>query len=210
VHSLVEVLKLLSLECFLPVGELLFELLLVGASEQIVVSLDVSSKDVATMLLGVEGSLGLFSLNALSTLVLDDLSFLDVMTGETLLLVRDVETTIGSTLHGTEDTVSSGGADETNIEVSLEWLSVLDVVTNRVVRTINFLVALVHICKTLGSKESSSAEETSAVGSCVVGETTFEAVPLELERVSRGHDLVTLESSKNDLGNDTVVSAAYA
>jgi large subunit ribosomal protein L5e len=35
--------------------------------------------------------------------------------------VRDVESSVTGTLHGSENSVSSGGADETDIKVSLEW-----------------------------------------------------------------------------------------
>jgi hypothetical protein len=43
-----------------------------------------------------------------------------VSSGESLGLVGDVETTVTGTLHGSENTVTGGGADETDIEESLE------------------------------------------------------------------------------------------
>jgi len=45
---------------------------------------------------------------------------LDVVTGEAALGVGDEDTTVGGTLHGSEDTVTGGGADETNIKEGLE------------------------------------------------------------------------------------------
>jgi hypothetical protein len=46
---------------------------------------------------------------------------LDVVTREPLLVVGDEDTTVGSTLQGTEQTVTGGGALETDIEEALEW-----------------------------------------------------------------------------------------
>lgn len=68
---------------------------------------------------------GIISLNLLTTLVGNDLSLDNVETRETFFVVGDVKTTITCTLHGTEDTVTSGGTDETDVEVSLEWASVV-------------------------------------------------------------------------------------
>jgi hypothetical protein len=45
---------------------------------------------------------------------------LGVVSGETLGVVGDKDTTIRSTLQGTKHTVTSGGTTETDIEVSLE------------------------------------------------------------------------------------------
>jgi len=210
VNLLVEILEFTSLECLLPSGELLVEALGVLTLEHVVVALDMFSKDVSAVLSGVELGLGLLSLDLLTTLTGDNLGLDDVEAGESLVLVGDVETTIGSTLHGTEDTVTGGSADETNIEVSLEWTSILHVITDGEVRSINLGVSLVHIGETLVSKESTSAQETNAVRGSVVGETALEAVFLELERVSRGHNLVTLESGINDLDYNTAVSATDA
>ena len=50
---------------------------------------------------------------------------LDVVTGETLLGVGDVETTVGGTLHGTENTGASAGPGKTNIKVALERTGVI-------------------------------------------------------------------------------------
>jgi hypothetical protein len=57
---------------------------------------------------------------------------LGVVTGESLLVVGDEDTSVGSTLEGTEDSVTGRGSSETDIEVGLErsglvvadWLSV--------------------------------------------------------------------------------------
>jgi len=210
VNSLVEVLEFLALESLLPLRELLVELLGRFFLELIVVCLDVATEDVHSVLFGVVGLSGFLLVDDLTTLVGDDLSLGDVRAGESLLLVGDVETTIGSTLHGSEDTVSSGGADETDIEVSLEWASFLHVVTDGVVSAINFLVALVHVSELQVSQESTGAEKASAVSGSVVGVTSFESVSLELTGVSRDDALVSLKSVVDNLGDYASVGAADA
>jgi len=132
---------------------------------------------------------------------------------EALVLVRDVEATIGSTLHGAENAVSSRRANKTDIEVGLERaLVVIDVlgVVHREVRAVDLLVAVVHIGKTLISEESTCAEETCAVGSGVVSKTGIEAESSQLKRVGSSKDLVAFERSVDHLGDDTAVSAADA
>lgn len=123
-------LSLGGLEALGPLAELSLEDVSITLLKQVVVSLDVLSKNVVLVNGWVELSLCLFSffLNLLSTLVGHSLGLDHFVAGEAAFAVRNEETTIVGTLHGTENTVTSGSADETNIEVSLEWTSVgLDV-----------------------------------------------------------------------------------
>ena len=57
--------------------------------------------------------------------LLEDLSVkllgLDVVARETFLGVRNEDTTVGCTFHGTEDTGTGGGATETDVKEALEW-----------------------------------------------------------------------------------------
>merc|ERR1711894_611212 len=46
---------------------------------------------------------------------------LSIVSGETLGAVRNLKTTINSSLHGTEDASSGGGPGKTNIQVGPEW-----------------------------------------------------------------------------------------
>jgi len=54
-------------------------------------------------------------LNDLALLSLGLLSLLNVVAWESLVVVRNVKTSVNSTLHGSEDFVSSGGSNKTNI-----------------------------------------------------------------------------------------------
>jgi len=210
VDGLVDILELLALEGLFPAGELLVEALGIIGLERIVVSLDVATENVGPVLLGVERGLGLLGLDGLTTFVGNDLSLGDVEAGETLVLVGDVESTICSALHGTEDTVSGGSADETDIKVGLEGAAFSDVVGDRVERTIDLLVAGVHLSESLVSEQSPGAEETSAVGSGVVSQTSLETVLPELLGVGGSDNSVTNEGSVDNLGDYALVGAADA
>jgi len=209
---LVHGLELFSLECLLPVGELLVETLGVVGLKVIVVLLDVSTEDVAGVLLGVEGGLGLFGLDGLSALVGHELGLGDMETGESLLLVGDVKATVGGTLHGTEDTVTGGGADETDIKEGLERALILVDLTivHGVDGAINLGVSLVEIGETLVGQKSTGAQETGAVSGGVVGETGFETEALELLGVGRRDNAITLDADMDDLSDDLGVGTTDA
>jgi len=91
-----------------------------------------------------------------------------------------VESAIACTLHGTEDTVTGGGANKAHIEKSLEWTSLLAVLLHGIVLTIDFINTLVHGVHVEGSQKSTSAEETSSVRSSVVSMTGGDAIALQL------------------------------
>lgn len=114
-------------QALFPLGELSLEGVSILFLEQVVVGLDVSAQDVVLVLLGLELGFLLAGglLDLLATLVGDNLGLDDLEAGESLLVMGNMETTISGTLHSTEDTVTSGGADETDIKVSLEGTSVL-------------------------------------------------------------------------------------
>lgn len=143
-----DVLYLGSGEVFSPLDELLLEDVGVSLLEQVVVGLDVVAEDVGLVFIGlVLGLLAFgFGFDLLAALVGDNFSLDDVETGETLFVVGDVETTIASTLHGAENTVTSGGANETNIEMGLEGTSVflnVGFITDGENFTVDVLVAFV-------------------------------------------------------------------
>merc|ERR1712039_778275 len=114
---------------------------------------------------------------------------LGIVTSKTLSGVRDIKTTITSTLHGGEHTGTSGGTGKTNIKDSLEGVAGL-VVTLLVsedveVLTINFALSGVEISHTQVGQVSASKEETNAV--------------------SGGDDLITNDLGVDDLGNNVLV-----
>ena len=160
------VLDLSGGQALLPLGELSVEDVGITLLEEIVVGLNVSTHNVILVDGGVV--LGFFAsvslLDLLSTLVGDSFCFENLEAGESLLGVGDVETTVAGTLHGTEDTVTGGGADETDVEVSLEGASVLlDVVPDGEHLSVNLDLTFVKLGHVLKGKEATGNEETGGV-----------------------------------------------
>lgn len=132
-------------------------------------------------------------------------------TGESLVFMGDVESTITSSFKGSEDTVTGGGSDETNIEESLEWASLgVFFVTRAVVGSINFIGSLEHVVHLFVGQKTTGDEETSAIGSSIVGKSSGETVTSKLFRISSAHNLITGEGRVDNLGDDSFVSSAYA
>ena len=131
---------------------------------------------------------------------------IDVAGDETLARVWDVEATVNGTLESTEDVSASGSSVEANVEEALEGgaffvLFVLEVLADSLVAGVDFLHA------ELGQK-TAGAEETSAVGSGVVGETLLDTVLWELRRVGGSHDVITTDAGSDDLAGDLLVGLA--
>jgi len=133
-----------------------------------------------------------------------------VVTGESLLGVGNVQTTIGGSLEGSKETVSGGGGLQTNIQEGAEGalvvIDLLDVVGLLVVLggdnlTIDLGVSLVKIVESDLLEETAGAEETGAVGSCVVLQTDGESVTAELGGLSLAEDAITIDESVSDLAD---------
>lgn len=87
-----------------------------------------------------------------------------VVTRESLLVVRHVETTVRSTLDGTKETRASRGSARTNVEEDLEWSAfAVDRLDNRVA-SIRFGHTFVRVGHVQFGQHSSRKEQTRAVG----------------------------------------------
>lgn len=191
VGILVQLLKTIGLDLVVGVSaELGLVALLIVVGEGLHVLSDVAAEDVLAEGLSVQ------------------LLGLHVVTGETLLGVRDVETTVGSTLHGAEDTGTGGGPSKTNIEVRLEWAAGLAIDFGGLgdgelaVGLLNTLESLVKL--ELG-KCAAGEEKTGAVGSGPVGETVGDTEALQLVGVGCAEDLVSGELRGDDLADNVLV-----
>ena len=216
VNLLVESLSVGSLclgECGLPLGELLFEEILVLLLKEIHVGLDVVAEDVVSVLLGVVGSTNLALLdNSLASLSGGSLLLLKVVAGESLGVVGYVDTAVNSTLEGTEDSVTGGGSNETNIEESSEGaLLFVDFLLIDIEElAISSLNTLVETVKLEVLEESSGNEETGGVRGSVVGKTSLEAESSKLLGVSLSENSITLDGGVDDLDNDAAVGSSDA
>jgi len=190
----VEILKTVSLDVVLDVAlELGVEALFIVIGESLHVLSDVTAADVLLESLGVE------------------LLGLDVVTGETVLGVGDEDTTVGSTLHGAEDTGTSGSAGKANIEEGLEGaaLAVLGLSglgeSELTIGLLNTSEVLVHAELLEGT---AGDEQTGSVGSSPVGKTVLNPVGLKLVGVGRAENLVAGDLGAHDLHDDVAVGEA--
>jgi hypothetical protein len=95
---------------------------------------------------------------------------------ESFWLVWDVKTSINGTFEGSEETRSSGGSDETNIEEDFEWSSVWSFrLLDSEISTISFDDSDVLFVQSdfFEGKETTSEQKSSGIGSWVVFEPTF-------------------------------------
>lgn len=133
---------------------------------------------------------------------------LNVVTGETVLGVRNEETTVGGTLQGTEDTGTGGGTDKTDIEEDLEGAAGTFVGLSSLgqgVFTVSLLNTLEGVVELELLEETASEEETGGVGSGPVGQTVLDSIALQFVGVSGGDNLVTGYFGVDNLGDDVAV-----
>jgi hypothetical protein len=122
--------------------------------------------------------------------------------------VGDEDTTIGGSLHGSEDTGTSRGTLKTDIQEALEGAGSILNGLGHGDGTIGLGDTLVLVGKTELGQDTASDKETSAVGGSPVGQTSLDTVLGELVSVSRGKNKVTLELSVDDLADDVSVGEA--
>ena len=134
-----------------------------------------------------------------------------VVSGESLLGVGDIESTVGGSLEGSKETVSGGGGLATNIQQGAEGALVvvdfLDVVGLVVPLggndfSVDLGVSLVHIIESDLLEETAGAEKTGAVGSGVVLQTDRESVAAEFGGLGLAEDAVTIDESVGDLADN--------
>ena len=190
VNLLVEILESLSLNIIIDVTlELGLVALLIVIGEGLHVLSDVSTEDVLAEGLSVE------------------LLGLHVVTWEAVLGVWNQDTSVGGTLHGTEDAGTGGGAGKSNIKEGLEWAAGTLVLSGlgegelsvSLGDTLELLVHAELLENTAGD------QETSAVSGGPVGKTVLKTVSLQLVGVGRGEDLVAGDLRGDDLHDDIAV-----
>ena len=190
----VELLNVTGLDFVLEVlVELALVAFLVVVGKSLHVLSNVATEDVVAESLGVE------------------LLGLDVVTGKAALGVGDEDTTVGGTLHGGEDTGTSGGAVKTNIKESLEGAAGTVIGLSGLSQSV-LALRLLNTGELIGKAElgqgAAGEEETGGIGSSPVGKAVLDAIALQLVGVGRGEDLVTIEVGGDDLGDDVAVGEA--
>src|SRR5260221_12060676 len=120
---------------------------------------------------------------------------LNIVAREALLAVGNENTTITSTLHGSEDTAASARAAETNIEIRLERPgSILLIERFRNFQlTIWLSDALVLVSQAKLGKGTTSSKEAGGIGGSPVGQTMIDAVSWQLLGRGSNKNKVTLK-----------------
>lgn len=135
-----------------------------------------------------------------------------VVTWESLLVVRDVESTVRGTLESTEDTSTSGGSVQTNIEEGLEGATALLIISlggfSQFEFTVGFLDTGEGLVEVKLLEGAASEEKSCGVRGRPVGQPVGDAISLELVGVGGAEDLVTVELGSDELGNDVAVGEA--
>lgn len=130
---------------------------------------------------------------------------LNVESWESVAGMRNVETTITSSLHGTKDSGTSGGFSEANIEMALEWASALAILIGGLGElefSGDFLDTSEELVKSELLEGSAGKEEAGGVSGGPVGETVLNSVSLELVGVGSTEDLVALDVGGDNLADD--------
>lgn len=190
VRVLVQLLQSIGLYLVIDVAlELGLVSLLIVIGQGLHVLGNVSSEDVLAEGLGVE------------------LLGLHVETGESVLGVGDENASIGSTLHGAEDTGTGGGSLETNVKEGLERAA-----SRLPLGGLGQLVFSISLLNTLEVsvhaellEDTAGDQETSAVCSSPVGKAVLDAIGSELVGVGRAEDLVAGDLGGHDLHDDVTV-----
>lgn len=89
---------------------------------------------------------------------------LSVVAREALVLVGDLETTIDGSLHGSEDTSSSGGEVKSDVEENVERTTALTLGLHEEVLTIRLSLANILLIKSQLSENTAGAKESGSVG----------------------------------------------
>lgn len=124
---------------------------------------------------------------------------LGVVAGEATLRVGDEDSSIGSSLHGTEDTGTSRGAVESNIKEGLEGAGSLVVGLGELKSSVGLGLSLVGVGEAELGEGTAGDEESGSVGGGPVGETVVDAVAGELVGVGGGKNEVALELGGDNL-----------
>ena len=126
-------------------------------------------------------------------------------TDEALGGVRDIQTTISSSLQRGEDLGTSGGTGKTDIKESLEGATRVVLTLNVVLLTVDLLSTRVQLVETEVLQVTAGQQQTSAVSGGVVVQTEGDTITGELVGVGRADDTITRELGVDQLVDNVLV-----
>jgi hypothetical protein len=134
-----------------------------------------------------------------------------VVSRETLVVVRDIKSTICSSLESSKNTASGGGSTTSNIKKSTEWtlilvnfINVVSLLSNLGLYNlgINLSITLVSFIKTNLLQKTTGYKKSSTVSSGIVLKTNLKSVTLKLLRTGLGKDTVSINERVGNLTDD--------
>jgi hypothetical protein len=117
---------------------------------------------------------------------------LGIVSREPILRMRNIETTITSSLESTEDSASRGSSSQSNIKKDLEGTSSIFNLLGDCMATIGFNNTLVLVGKANLGQSTTGNEEASSIGSSPILEAMLNSVSRQFRRVCRRKDIITL------------------
>lgn len=138
-----------------------------------------------------------------------ELAFLLVVTREAFFAVGNIETSVGSTLHGAKNFGSGGGTGKSNVKTGTESTRSFIVVFNHAVLTVDVGDTLVSGVQVHLFENPSCQKKTSAVGSGIVGQTNFNSIAGELVTVGGSNNPVSFKPGIGNLTTDILVGGSH-
>lgn len=126
---------------------------------------------------------------------------LRVVSGESVLGVRDVETTVARTLESTEHSASSRGLSQSDIKEDFEWSTRTLGLLSEGVTAIGLSDTLVLVCKTNLGQGATGNKKASGICGSPVFETVVDSVLGQFRRVCGCEDNIALELGVDDLAD---------
>ena len=112
-----------------------------------------------------------------------------IISREALIRMRNIKSSIDSTLHGGKDFGTSSGATKTDIEIGLKGTGAV------------FLVKFGFV-KTEISQDAASTEKTSAIGGSIIGKANLNTIVGKLVSIGRSNDKVSLNLGVYNLADN--------
>jgi hypothetical protein len=137
-----------------------------------------------------------------------------VVSRETLVVVRDIKSTVSSSLKSPENTASSGSSTTSNIKKSTEWtlilvnfINVVSLLSNLGLHNlgVNLSVTLIDLIKTNLLQKTTGYKKTGTVCSRVVLKTNLKSVTLKFLRTSLSKDTVSVNERVSNLTDNVSV-----
>lgn len=171
-------------------GELLLVGLLVIFEKLLHVISNVLAEDVVTVHIGAE------------------FLALGIIAGKSLGGMGDIQATIGSALHGSENTSSGGSSRKADIEEASEGAGLVFLFLLEELVSVHFGGTQVDAIELELLQQTASQQETGAVGGGVVGQTNLDTEARQFVSIRSADNLVAFDLGVSNLADDVLIGKA--